>query len=247
MATVFLSPIGNGFQFLDANAVPLNGGTLSTYFAGSSTPQPTYTTSAGSIQNPTSITLAADGRPPNEIWMVSGIAYKFVLRDALSNVLGTYDNLYGINDPFFNLIGPTDGTFVPVLTFGGLSTGITYGSRTGQYVQIPLLPGKFFTSMVYFWGQILLSSKGSATGNAQIENLPFAISANYTPSANTPNGILNTNDVTFADKFITLSFVPGAAKMTITSVPSAAPGPNFIADTGFANDSSLFFSGFYPT
>ena len=96
---VFFSPIGNGFQFLDASGNPLNGGLLNTYAAGSSTPTATYTTSAGSVANANPIVMNTDGRPPQEIWFSAGIAYKFLLTDSLSNTLGTYDNLYGIGDP----------------------------------------------------------------------------------------------------------------------------------------------------
>ena len=97
--SVFLSPIGNGFQFLTSGGLPLTAGTLSTYGAGSSTPLTTYTTSAGTVANPNPVVLNADGRPPQEIWLSAGMGYKFVLADSLGNVLATYDNLIGINDP----------------------------------------------------------------------------------------------------------------------------------------------------
>ena len=97
---VFLSPIGNGTQFLTVGGLPLALGTLSSFAAGTTTPQATYTTSSGTIANLLSITLGVDGRPPNEIWLTSGIAYKFVLKDVLGNTIasGTYDNITGIND-----------------------------------------------------------------------------------------------------------------------------------------------------
>lgn len=98
MATVFLSPICNGAQFFTSGGLPLDGGLINTYAAGSTTPTATYTTSAGNVQNSNPIELGADGRPPNEIWLVSGTSYKFTLTDSLGNVLATYDNLTGIND-----------------------------------------------------------------------------------------------------------------------------------------------------
>jgi hypothetical protein len=66
------------------------------------------------------------------------------------------------------------GTFTPSLTFGGGSTGMTYGARNAQYVKI----GKQVTVWVYF----NLSSKGSSTGAAYIQNLPFT-NINYGGSA----------------------------------------------------------------
>lgn len=98
MPTVHLSPIGNGYQFLSSAGVPLAGGLLSTYAAGTSTPKLTYTTSAGNVANPLTITLDASGRLPDEVWLIAGSSYKFVLTDALSNPIDTYDNISGILD-----------------------------------------------------------------------------------------------------------------------------------------------------
>jgi len=91
-----LSPIGNGFQFFTTTGLPLNGGYIYTYQAGSSTPLGTYTDSTGNIANTNPIQLGTDGRPPNEIWLNSGYSYKFILQDSASATIQTYDNLYGI-------------------------------------------------------------------------------------------------------------------------------------------------------
>jgi len=95
---VNLSPVGNGFQFLSSTIpnVPLAGGYIYTYQAGSSTPQATYTDSTGATANTNPIVLGTDGRPPSEIWFTSGYNYKFVLTDANNNTIQTLDNLYGI-------------------------------------------------------------------------------------------------------------------------------------------------------
>lgn len=95
---VNLAPIGNGFQFFSETGLPLNAGTIATYAAGTTTPQATYTDSTGGTPNANPIVLDTDGRPPQEIWFTAGQAYKFVLSDSLGNILGTYDNLAGIND-----------------------------------------------------------------------------------------------------------------------------------------------------
>jgi hypothetical protein len=93
---VNLSPIGNGFQFFTTTGIPLAGGYIYTYQAGSTTPLATYTDSAGTSANTNPIQLGTDGRPPQEIWLTSGSNYKFVLTDSSSVVIQTYDNLYGI-------------------------------------------------------------------------------------------------------------------------------------------------------
>jgi hypothetical protein len=96
MASVLLSPVGNGQQFFDNNGVPLAGGLIYTYQAGSSTPLTTYTTSSGTIPNTNPIVLNASGRCPNEIWMQTGYSYKFILQTSSATTLQTLDNLYPI-------------------------------------------------------------------------------------------------------------------------------------------------------
>lgn len=97
--SVFLAPtFGVGYQAFNTNGSVLNGGQIFTYQAGSSTPEPTYTTSAGNVANGNPIILDGTGRPPSEIWLTAGQAYKFVLEDSLNNIIATYDNVSGIND-----------------------------------------------------------------------------------------------------------------------------------------------------
>ena len=96
MASVLLSPVGNGQQFFDNNGVPLNGGLIYQYQAGSSTLLTTYTTNNGIVANPNPIVLDASGRPPNEIWMQTGYSYKFIIQTSTGTTLQTLDNLYPI-------------------------------------------------------------------------------------------------------------------------------------------------------
>jgi hypothetical protein len=96
MASVLLSPFGIGQQFFDDNGVPLAGGLIYTYQAGSSTPLVTYTTNAGTIANANPIVLDASGRVPQEIWLLTGFSYKFVLQNANAVLIQTLDNIYPI-------------------------------------------------------------------------------------------------------------------------------------------------------
>jgi hypothetical protein len=94
--SVNLSPIGNGVSFLGLTGLPLSGGKLYSYQAGSSTPLATYTTVSGTIANANPIILGTDGRAPNEIWLTYGYNYKFILQDAVGGTIATYDDIYGI-------------------------------------------------------------------------------------------------------------------------------------------------------
>lgn len=99
---VNLSPLGGaGAQFFTNDGVPLTGGLLYTYLAGTSTPATTYTSSTGvtALANP--IILDAAGRvPTGEIWLTDGISYKFVLKDSTDVLIATWDGLSGINSNF---------------------------------------------------------------------------------------------------------------------------------------------------
>jgi len=93
---VNLAPIGNGFQFFTNTGIPLDGGFIYTYQAGSSTPLTTFTTAAGTIANTNPIQLGTSGRPPQEIWLTEGFSYKFILTDSNNVQIASYDDLYGI-------------------------------------------------------------------------------------------------------------------------------------------------------
>lgn len=87
---------GAGAQFFDNNGDPLSGGLIYTYDAGTTTPRATYTTSAGSTPNANPIVLDSAGRVTTQIWLTSGINYKFVLKTSTGVTLDTEDNLYGV-------------------------------------------------------------------------------------------------------------------------------------------------------
>jgi hypothetical protein len=110
--SVNLSPLGGvAAQFFNNDGVPLAGGLIYTYLAGTSTPAATYTTSAGTIAHSNPIVLDSAGRVPGgEIWLTESITYKFILRDSAGALLGTYDNISGINNLAFTRIENFTGT-----------------------------------------------------------------------------------------------------------------------------------------
>ena len=107
---VLLSPVGGAAaQFLDNNGNPLLAGKLYTYVAGTTTNQATYTSSSGVTPHTNPIILDAGGRVPGgEIWLTDGLQYKFVLKNANDVLIGTYDNLVGINSNFVNFLTETE-------------------------------------------------------------------------------------------------------------------------------------------
>ena len=113
--SVNLSAFGGvGWQFFDNNGVPLAGGLIYTYEAGTTTPQATYTTSAGTIPHTNPIVLNSAGRVPGgEIWLLPA-SYKFVLQTSAAVLIATYDNI-------------TSGDGVPVISnFTGDGTTVSF-------------------------------------------------------------------------------------------------------------------------
>jgi hypothetical protein len=74
-----------------------------------------------------------------------------------------------------------EGTWTPVLAFGGNSVGIVYSAREARYVKV----GR----SVFACCLLVISNKGSSSGEATI-SLPFATSANtYSSAGFSSNGI----------------------------------------------------------
>jgi len=120
---------GAGAQFFDANGVPLSGGLLYTYLAGTSTPATTFTSPSGTTNNTNPIVLNAAGRTPAEIWVNGGVFYKFILKTSTYVQIGSYDNIPAIDDitTTTNLI-----TVAGTNTLTGLATPTLGGYAAGQ-------------------------------------------------------------------------------------------------------------------
>lgn len=96
--SVNLSSFGGvGWQFFDANGVPLSGGKISSYLAGTTTPATTYTDSTGLVPHTNPIILNSAGRvATGEIWQPAGLQYKYVLMDSTDVLIATFDNVGSI-------------------------------------------------------------------------------------------------------------------------------------------------------
>jgi hypothetical protein len=77
-------------QWLDNNGNPLAGGLISTFIAGTNTPQATYTDSTGGTPQANPVVLDSAGRA--QIWFAAA-SYKLVLKTASGVTLMTIDNV----------------------------------------------------------------------------------------------------------------------------------------------------------
>ena len=98
------------FQF-SQNGVPLNGGKLFTYAAGTMNKLATYTDQSGTTPNTNPIILDANGQ--GDCWLASGVAYKLILSpstdtDPPTNPYWTEDN---ITSPSLNVADVQSGAY----------------------------------------------------------------------------------------------------------------------------------------
>lgn len=138
--SVSLSSLGGaGWQFFTDDGVPLSGGLLFTYLAGTTTPAATYTSSSGTAVNPNPIVLDAAGRPPSQIWLTDGVFYKFVVKDALSVEIRTYDNIPGIADSsaLSAFSAPTGSSLIGYIQGSAGSVAQTVQSRLRNDFVVP--------------------------------------------------------------------------------------------------------------
>jgi hypothetical protein len=83
-----LMPVAKQQYFIPGTAIPLIGGKLYTYAAGTNTPKTTWQDPAGTVPNTNPITLDSTG---SALIYWDG-SYKIVLKDALGNTVYTVDN-----------------------------------------------------------------------------------------------------------------------------------------------------------
>lgn len=123
-----------------------------------------------------------------------------------------------------------EGTFTPGLTFGGGSTGITFSTQTGKYRRIG--------NLVFVSINLVLTSKGSSTGQASITGLPFATGDTLAWAVSAANMA--------ASVATTLTAVSASGATAITPSRFAAGVRTTLADTDFSGTDTLRFSGCYP-
>jgi hypothetical protein len=124
-----------------------------------------------------------------------------------------------------------EGTFTPILNFGGATTGITYGAQTGTYTKVG--------NLVSFSVTVALTSKGSATGNATITGMPFTSNGGNFAFAFEPNG------ATFASLTAGLMayMLSSATALNISVLTSTGDTP--ATNTNFTNTSTFRIAGSY--
>ena len=121
---VFLSPVGGAAaQFFTNSGIPLAGGKLYTYAAGTTTPAATFTSVSGATAHTNPIILNSAGRvATGEIWL-SPPPYKFLLKDSTDVLIATYDNISGIGAASYQVDNFTGTGSQTIFTLSNASLG----------------------------------------------------------------------------------------------------------------------------
>lgn len=202
--TVNLSPFANpGAQFFDDNGDPLSGGKIFTYAAGTTTPKAAYTDYTGNTAHANPIILDAAGRPPSEVWLTYGDAYKFILKDSLDTLVGTFDNIDGIPPVNINLVR-------------------LYGSTSG-YIDLvaPAVAGTNTVTFPAASGTVALTNNPTFTGTTAVATL--TASGDITGSKAITGRLLSATQTVNIDQYLYMGGT-GQAKLPVGSTAQRAGG-----------------------
>lgn len=139
-------------RFFDLNGIPLAGGLLFSYIAGTTTPAATYTDETAISSNSNPVVLDADGYA--EVWLGTGV-YKFILEDVNGNVQFTVDDVSN-----YGTVSPTNPWIKNSVTDGQSATDLA-----GITVDISVFSSCFLDC------EIIRGTTVIANGQLAIQNL----------------------------------------------------------------------------
>jgi hypothetical protein len=169
---------------------------------------PTFT---GTVK--TATTISVGGATPS----ASGAGITFPATQSASSDANTLDDY-------------EEGTWTPTITFGatsGSGTGVTYGYQSGTYTKI----GRAVVCV----GEVVLSNKGSSTGNARITGFPFTNGAGRgSITYGNVNGMSSTGFIN--------SFIEGNAAYSNSYGTNTSGTQTAITNAEFTNTTHLQFT-----
>jgi len=126
-----------------------------------------------------------------------------------------------------------EGEWTPAVLFGGASTGVTYQVQVGRYTRIGRL--------VIATAAIVLTSKGSSTGNATLGGLPFTVGPDTNGSASVFVGYF----ASFSAGTTSVTGYAAGAGTAVTLSANGAGGTNALTDAEFTNTSGFQLTAIY--
>ena len=175
-------------QFFGSDGLPLVGGKLYTYAAGTTTPLATYTDSTGATQNTNPVILDSTGQA--SVWLTDTTTYKYVLKTSTEVPLYTVDyvsvpltsNSFASPPPIGSDI-PNTGTFTTLtatgqVTFASTGAAVINVGTTGERPATPQTGMIRYNSTISkyegyaqtAWGQLGGGATGGGTDQVFIQN-----------------------------------------------------------------------------
>ena len=125
-----------------------------------------------------------------------------------------------------------EGTFTPGITLGGGNTGLTYSAQVGRYTKIG--------NRVSFSLHIILSNKGSSSGQLLITGLPFTANSTTNNEQSVAVALYGATGTTGGFQGY---IAPGSTSVTPSYTGTGAPGN--LSDGTTQNSTEFLVSGHY--
>ncbi len=208
-------------QFFGSDGLPLVGGKLYTYAAGTTTPLATYVDYTGTTTNTNPVILDSNGEC--DVWLSNTLIYKYVLKDADDVTLYTVDYvsvpITAVSFAAPPAIGdaiPNEGTFtnlnvVNLMTLEGTGAAILNVGTTGERPADPEAGMVRYNSTTTkfegyngAWGPLGGGATGGGTDNVFIQNgqtvtVDYTIPADQNAMSTGPISINDGVTVTIPD------------------------------------------------
>lgn len=168
-------------QIFGTDGLPLVGGKIYTYAAGTTTPIATYTDSSAGTPNTNPIILDSYGQA--NIWLVNTTGYKFVVKDANDVLLYTVDNISIPLDLTAFASPPPIGNTTP---------------NTGAFTTLSATSAVTFATTLGVTGAVTLGNTLTVAGQLTLNNTGAAkLSVGTTAQRPTPtSGMVRYNSTT---------------------------------------------------
>jgi hypothetical protein len=181
-------------QIFGTDGLPLVGGKIYTYAAGTSTPIATYTDSSAGTANTNPIILDSLGQA--EIWLLNTTSYKFIVKDADDVLLYTVDYISIPLDvtsfaspPPIGSVTPNTASFTTITLTDTSASRLNVGTTaqrptpvTGM-VRYNTTTGKFEGYNASAWGALGGGATGGGADQVFVEN-GQTVTSDYTITTN---------------------------------------------------------------
>lgn len=237
---VKLAPIFNDAQ-LDNNGLPLSGGLLTWYQAGTTTEAVTYTDSAGFIPQTSPIILNVRGEPESPIWLQTGSNYKAILSDAAGIPIRIVDNLSGVNDTSAPIISEWV-LFTGSATYIGATSFSVAGDQTTYFTAARRIKASVSGGVCYatITTAVYASSKTTVTVVNDSVTLDSGIGSVYYGFMDPTHPSFNTAVSSYAATAGTAGACTGNSA-TATYATTAAACTGNAASATYSNNSGFLF------